>query len=90
MATNREDLVWAATLHCPRYDSADVAGKTMNPPGERREQTGAQGESVWVAYICDARTPSPYGRNKAGLKSCDLLSAWRGLTGTALIRQTEF
>lgn len=32
-ATNT-DLVLAATLHCPCYDSADVVKKTMNSHGE--------------------------------------------------------
>ena len=89
MATNREDLVWAATLHCPCYDSADVVEKTMNSHGECWEQTGVQ-ESVWVAYIWEMHASLSVRWDKAGLKSGDLLSVWRGLTGTALIRQTEF
>ena len=71
MATNREDLVWAATLHCPRYDSADVAEKTMNPPRERQEQTGAHGESAWVAYIWEMRA--------LPLRTVGIKRAWRAV-----------
>lgn len=70
MATNREDLVWAATLCCPCYDSADVVGETMNSHGERREQTGVQ-ERQPELHVSERRThPSPYG----GIKQ-----AWRAV-----------
>lgn len=89
-ATCRGDLVWAATLHCPCYDSADVLEKTMNSHGECWEQTGEQGRVSELRISGRCTHPSPYGGIKAGLKSSDLLSVWRGLTATALIRQTEF
>lgn len=89
-ATCWGDLVWAATLHRPCYDSADGVEKTMNSHGDRWEQTGEQGRAseLHISGRCTHR--SPYGGIKAGLKSSDLLSVWRGLTATALIRQTEF
>lgn len=62
----------------------------MNSHGECWEQTGVQ-ERVSELHISGRCThPSPYGEIKAGLKSSDLLSVWRSLTATALIRQTEF
>lgn len=83
MATGREDLVWAAILHYPCYDSADVVVNAENTQDSGREYLSC-------IYLRDARIPPRIRWDKEGLKNGDLLSVWRGLAGTALIRQTEF
>lgn len=56
-----------------------------------RTNGSAGAECRSCRYLGDAHVPLPaYGGIKAGLKSSDLLSVWRGLTATAVIRQTEF